>query len=381
MIPRTLFAPEHEVFRESIRRFLHDEVLPHHRRWEAQQHVDREIWKRAGQLGFLCMTLPEEYGGHGVDRLFSVIAIEEQAYAGASGLGFALHSDIVAGYLERLGREDQKRRWLPSMARGEVIGAVAMTEPGAGSDLRAIKTHARIAGDYYHVNGVKTFITNGVLSDLIVVVVQTGDGVRDTRGLSLLLVEANSPGLTKGKPLQKLGLHALDTCELFFDDVRVPLGNRLGNEGGGFEALKHELSWERLIIAIASVASAESTLKHTLTYVRERRAFDSALADFQNTRFRLAEMSTELSMARVYLDRCIALMLDGKLNAADAAAVKFWCTELLGRVTDQCVQLHGGAGYILDTFVARAYADARAARIYGGSNEIMRELVARALWD
>ena len=379
MIPRTLFSAEHEDFRKTVRRFFAEEVVPHREAWEAQQHVDRKLWNKAGELGLLCATMPEAYGGLGVDRTYSVILMEEQSYAGDSGVGFSLHSDIVANYINNFGNEEQKKKWLPPMATGELVSAIAMTEPGTGSDLQAVRTTATLEGDHYVLNGSKTFITNGYLSDLVIVVAKTGNSGEGSKDISLLLVEANSPGFSKGKPLKKVGMHAQDTCELFFKDVRVPKENLLGREGMGFVMLMQELAWERLMIAITSIAGAEAALKMTLEYTRGRKVFGKPVASYQNTRFKLAEMKAELAIGRVYVDRCIELALKKKLGVDDAAASKYWTSDLMGKVIDQCLQLHGGNGYMIEYPIARAYIDARAQRIYGGTNEIMKELIARTM--
>jgi alkylation response protein AidB-like acyl-CoA dehydrogenase len=379
MIPRTLFSSEHEDFRKSFRRFVDGEILPHHARFEAQQHIDRKLWNRAGELGFLCVTMPEQYGGAGADRLYSIVMIEELAKAGTTGPGFYLHSDIVANYLNNFGSEAQKHKWLPRMASGDLVAAIAMTEPGTGSDLQSVKTTAVSDGDHYRLNGAKTFITNGFLSDLVVVVVKTGDVSGGARNISLLVVEAGEPGFSKGKPLNKIGMKAQDTCELFFDNVRVPKSNLLGEEGAGFKALMKELAWERLIVAVTAIADAESALAHTIEYTKVRNVFGQPVAAYQNTRFRLAEMKGEVAIGRVYVDRCIELVLRGELGVEDAAIAKFWCTELQGKVIDQCLQFFGGNGYMLEYPIARAYIDCRAQRIYGGTNEIMREIIARTL--
>ena len=380
MIPRTLYGPEHEEFRKSLRRFFAEEVMPHHERWEEQQHVDREIWKRAGELGFLCLTIPEEYGGMGADRLYSTVLMEEQTYAGASGVGFSVHSDIIANYIYNFGTEAQKRQWLPKMASGEAIGAVAMTEPGTGADLQAVKTRAVKDGDDYVINGSKIFITNGYLSDLVVVVAKTGDSGEGAKDISLIVVEAKTPGFTKGKPLKKVGMHAQDTCELFFENVRVPQANLLGpKEGMGFIMLMQELAWERLMIAVISIAGAEAAFKHTLEYVRNRKVFGKPVASYQNSRFKLAEMKAEIAIGQVFVDRCLEQVLKKKLGVDAAAAAKYWCSDMMGRVIDECVQLHGGYGYMLEYPIARAYIDSRAQRIYGGTNEIMKELISRTL--
>jgi len=379
MIPRTLFSAEHEEFRKTVRRFYAEEIVPHREKWEEQQHVDRAIWNRAGELGLLCVTMPEEFGGAGADRLYSVILMEEQSLAGDSGTGFSLHSDIVANYLNNFGSVEQKQRWLPKMASGEMVSAIAMSEPGTGSDLQSVKTTAVADGDDYILNGSKIFITNGYLSDLVIVVAKTGNSGEGAKDISLLVVEASSPGFTKGKPLKKIGMHSQDTCELFFKDVRVPQANRLGKEGTGFVLLMQELAWERLMIAITSIAGAEAALKHTLDYTRNRKVFGKAVASYQNTRFKLAEMKAELAIGRVYVDRCIELVLKRKLGVDDAATAKYWTSDLMCRVIDQCLQLHGGYGYMLEYPIARAWIDSRAQRIYGGTNEIMKELIARTL--
>ncbi|MBX3674929.1 MAG: acyl-CoA dehydrogenase family protein [Burkholderiales bacterium] len=378
-IPRTLFEPEHEQFRESLGRFLEAEVLPNLGRYEAQGFIDREVWRKGGAAGFLCPTMPEEYGGAGADRRYSVVVFEETARRGAVGLlGWSLHSDIVAPYLLHYGAEAVKRAWLPRMATGEAIGAIAMTEPGAGSDLQSIATRAVRDGDHYRLSGSKTFITNGWHCDLVVVAAKT-DPAQGARGTSLFVVDTASPGFTKGRPLEKVGLKAQDTAELFMDDVRVPAANRLGEEGRGFACLMQELPWERLQIAITAVALAEGVLEETIAYCRDRKAFGKPLLDFQNTRFALAEAKTELQAARVFVDRCIELVLAGTLDAATASMAKYWCSDLQCKVIDACVQLHGGNGYMREYAVARAWADARASRIYGGTNEIMKELISRSL--
>ncbi|WP_366514962.1 acyl-CoA dehydrogenase family protein [Solimonas terrae] len=379
MIPRSLFSAEHEDFRRSFRRFVDEEIVPFHAQWEEDQHVDRKIWTRAGELGFLCVTMAEAYGGAGADRLYSTIMLEELTKAGATGVGFSLHSDIVANYIDHFGNDRQKSQWLPRMASGELITAIAMTEPGAGSDLQAIKATAVPDGDHYVLNGTKTFITNGYLCDLVVVAAKTGAVGDGARGISLLLVEANSPGFSKGKPLKKVGWKAQDTCELFFENVRVPRSHLLGEEGGGFKALMKELAWERLTIAIAGIACAEESLRSTLEYARNRKIFGSPLADYQNTRFRLAELKAEVAIGRVFVDQCIGMLLEHRLAPDDAAIAKYWCSELLGRVVDRCVQFHGGNGYMLEYPIARAYVDSRVHRIFGGANEVMLELIARAM--
>jgi long-chain-acyl-CoA dehydrogenase len=379
MIPRSLFTAEHDDFRKSVKRFFLDEIVPHREAWEAQQHIDRKVWNRAGELGLLCTAIPEEFGGMGGDRLYSTILMEEQSYAGDSGVGFSLHSDIVAPYILNFGSQAQKQHYLPKMATGEMVGAIAMTEPGTGSDLQGVKTTAVADGEDYILNGSKIFITNGYLSDLVIVVAKTGNTGEGSKDISLLLVETASPGFTKGKPLKKIGMHAQDTCELFFKDVRVPKANLLGKEGMGFVMLMQELAWERLMIGITSIAGAEAALKHTLEYTRNRKVFGKPVAAFQNTKFKLAEMKAELAIGRVYIDRCIELVLKRKLGVDDAATAKYWASDLMGKVIDECLQLHGGYGYMLEYPIARAWIDARAQRIYGGTNEIMKELISRTL--
>jgi acyl-CoA dehydrogenase len=378
MIPRTLFAPEHETFRDSVRRFMEQEVVPHDERWQEQGYVDREVWKKAGANGFLCCSMPEEYGGAGADRLYSMVLMEEQARANNSSLGWGLHSEIVAPYLLRYGSNALKRKYLPKMAAGEMIGAIAMSEPGAGSDLQAVKTTAQRQGDRYLVNGSKTFITNGWHCDLVIVVAKT-DPAKGAKGTSLVVVDTAMQGFTKGKRLKKLGLKGQDTAELFFDNVEVPAENLLGQENNGFIYLMQELPWERMQIAIAAVAKAEAAVEWTKAYVTERKAFGKPIASFQNTRFKLAEMATEVQVARVFVDRCMELLLAEKLDAATASMAKYWVSDLECRVIDECLQLHGGYGFMWEFPIARAYADARVQRIYGGTNEIMKEVISRSL--
>jgi acyl-CoA dehydrogenase len=377
-IPRTLFEEDHQQFRDTVRRFMEQEVAPHHSRWEEQTHVDREIWNKAGAAGFLCATMPEEYGGVGVDKRFSVIVMEECARINATGLGWGLHSEIVAPYLLHYGSETLKQKYLPKMASGEMIGSIAMTEPAAGSDLQGIRTTAVKEGDHYILNGSKIFITNGYLCDLVIAVAKT-DPAKGAKGTSLLVVDTSMPGFTKGKPLNKAGMKAQDTCELYFDNVRVPAENLLGEENSGFIYLMQELPWERLQIAVISIASAEAALDWTVNYTRERKAFGQEIMKFQNTRFKLAELKTEIQVGRVFVDRCIELLLENKLDPATASMAKYWCSDLQFKVMDECVQLHGGYGYMWDYPITRAWADARVQRIYGGTNEIMKELISRSL--
>ena len=379
MLPRNLFNTEHEAFRETVRKFYAKEVVPNIEKYEQQQHVDRELWNKAGAMGLLCATMPEAYGGSGVDRLYSMILIEEQAYAMDSSTGFSLHSDIVANYINNFGNEAQKHYWLTRMASGETVTAIAMTEPGTGSDLQAVRTTAVLDGDDYIINGSKIFITNGYLCDMAVVVCKTGDSEKGSANLSLIIVEADRAGFSKGKPLNKIGMKGQDTCELFFDHVRVPKENLLGMEGMGFMMLMKELAWERMLVAIICQAGAEAALAHTVQYTKERKAFGKTISSFQNTRFKLAELRTEIDFCRAYLDRCMQLQLEESLGIDAAAAAKYKISEMFSKVVDECLQLHGGYGYMLEYPIARAYLDNRANRIYAGTNEIMKELISRSL--
>ena len=378
MIPRTLFSSEHELFRESVRKFFEQEAVPFHAQWEKDGHIDRALWNKAGEAGMLCSHIPEEYGGMAADFLYSAVVIEEQARLGLTGVGFSLHSDIVAPYILHYGNEEQKQYYLPKLVSGELVTAIAMTEPGTGSDLQGVKTTAVLDGDEYVINGSKTFITNGWLADLVIVVAKT-DAKAGAKGISLFLVDAKTPGFSKGKRLEKVGMKAQDTSELFFQDVRIPKANLLGKEGMGFVYLMQELPQERLTVGVGATAAAEAALKWTLDYTRERKAFGRAVADFQNTSFKLAEMATEIQIGRVFVDRCLELHLNKKLDVPTAAMLKYWGTDLQCKVLDECVQLHGGYGYMWEYPVARAWADARVQRIYAGTNEIMKEIIARSL--
>ncbi len=382
MIDRTLFSPEHEAFRDSFRRFMDKEIAPFHAQWEEQGCVDRAVWNKAGDNGFLCMTMPEAHGGAGADKLYSIVQMEELSRAGFSGIGYSLHSEIVAPYIAHYGTPAQKARYLPRMANGEMIGAIAMSEPAAGSDLQGIKTTATVQPDgSYLLKGSKTFITNGWHADLVIVVAKTNPAA-GAKGTSLLLVERGMPGFSVGKRLNKLGLKAQDTSELFFDDVRVPAENLLGGaalENRGFICLMEQLPWERLQIAIGAVAAAQAAIGWTLDYVKERKVFGQAVATFQNTRYKLAEMQTEVQVASVFVDKCTELLLQDKLDTATASMAKYWCSDLQCKVMDECVQLFGGYGYMWEYPITRAYADARVQRIYGGTNEIMKEVISRSM--
>lgn len=383
MIERTLLQPDHQAFADSFRRFIEKEVIPHHSDWESQGYVAREVWSQAGANGFLCMSLPEEYGGAGADKLYSVAQIEELARAGTTGIGFGLHSEIVAPYILHYGTEQQKRKYLPQMASGAIVGAIAMSEPAAGSDLQGVKTTAvRSAdGSHYVLNGSKTFITNGWHADLVIVVAKT-DPAAGAKGTSLLLVERDMPGFEKGQRLKKVGMKAQDTSELFFNDVKVPAENLLGGpamEGRGFICLMEQLPWERLQIAITAVAAAQAAIDWTLDYVKERKVFGQPVAAFQNTRYTLAELQTEVQVARVFVDKCCELITRDQLDTQTASMAKYWTTDLQCKVMDECVQLFGGYGYMWEYPIARAYTDARVQRIYGGTNEIMKEVISRGM--
>jgi alkylation response protein AidB-like acyl-CoA dehydrogenase len=377
---REIFDADHDAFRELARTFIAKEITPFHDQWERDGQVDRELWRAAGAAGLLGTDVPEEYGGGGVsDFRYNVVLTEELVGAGATGVGFPLHNDVVTPYLLRLADDEQKRRWLPGFCSGEIITAIAMTEPGTGSDLQGIRTSARLddAGDWV-LDGAKTFITNGILADLVIVVART-DPDAGSRGFSLLVVERGMAGFERGRRLEKVGTKAQDTAELSFSDVRVPAANVLGEPGTGLVSLMQNLPQERLGIAMASIAGAERALGLTLAYTKERTAFGKPVSDFQNTRFELAEMATEIDVTRVYVDRCITEHVAGRLSAVDAAKAKWWASDVLKRVVDRCVQLHGGYGYMLEYPIAKAFLDSRVQAIYGGTNEIMKEIIGRSL--
>ena len=378
MIPRTLFSAEHDDFRASVRRFIAEHVSPHHAQWEKDGQVPRSLWHQAGELGLLCCNVPEAYGGMGGSFLHSTILIEEMADAGATGPTFYLHSDIVAPYLVDFGSPAQKQQWLPRMATGEVVVALGMSEPSGGSDVQAMRTQAVRDGDDYVINGQKVFITNGHSADLLLLACKTDPKARG-KGVSLILVETDRAGFSRGRKLEKIGCKAQDTSELFFADVRVPVANLIGAEGSGFALLMTQLAQERLVQAIRGVASSEAALRWTLAYVAERKMFGQTLGDFQNTRFKLAELHAEVLAQRVFVDRCIELHLQGKFDAIDAAAAKLVTTELQGRVMDQCLQFFGGWGYMVEYPIARAFVDARMCRVGGGAAEVMRQIIGNAL--
>ena len=381
---RTLFEPEHDLFRESYRKFLEQEVAPFHEQWEKDKIVDREVWKKAGAQGFLGMAVPEEYGGGGVDDFrYNVVLTEETTRGGYSGVGFMLHNDVVAPYLLNLANEEQKQRWLPGFCSGEIITAIAMTEPGTGSDLANIATTAKLSedGSHYIINGAKTFITGGATADLILTVCRTSPFDPENRrgGLSIIAVPTANEGFSVGRKLKKLGLHQQDTAELSYSDVKVPVENLLGEEGKGFSYLTHNLPQERLSIALNQVGFAEAAIAHAIAYTSDRKVFGKPVAAFQNTKFVLAECSAETQMARVYVDHCLELLDRKELTVADAARAKLVCTEVAGRVIDKCLQLHGGYGYITEYPIARLYADTRVTRIYGGTSKVMKTIISKDL--
>jgi alkylation response protein AidB-like acyl-CoA dehydrogenase len=378
MIERHLFDAEHEGFRDTVRRFIEEHVTPHHADWEKAGQVPRSLWRKAGELGLLCCNVPQEHGGVGGDFLHSAILIEEMARAGATGPTFYLHSDIVAPYLVDFGTPEQKAQWLPRMASGEVVVALGMSEPSGGSDVQSIRTQALREGDEYVINGQKVFITNGHSADLLLLACKT-DPSQGARGVSLILVETDRPGFTRGRKLEKIGCKAQDTSELFFSDLRVPVGNLLGQEGGGFKILMTQLAQERLVQAIRAVSAAEAALEWTRSYVAERKMFGQTLADFQNTRFTLANLHAQVLAQRVFVDRCMALHVKGRLDAVDAAACKLVTTDLQFKVMDECLQLFGGWGYMWEYPIARAFADARMCRIGGGTAEVMKQIIANAI--
>lgn len=378
-IERGIFEPEHKIFREAVRRFCQTEVAPHHEQWEKDGVVSRDVWKKAGEQGLLCFDVPEEYGGAGNrDFRYNMIVHEELTRIAASGTAFGLQSDIVVPYLISIGNDEQKRRWLPGCVSGELITAIAMTEPDTGSDLAGIRTTAERRGDSYIVNGQKTFITNGMLADLVIVVVRTNREARH-EGLSLVCVESSRKGYEKPRKLNKVGMHAQDTSELFFSNVEVPAANLLGEEGKGFFYLMDNLPQERLSIATSAIAGAERCLEITAEYCQQRKAFGRPIGTFQNSRFKLAEMKTEIQIGRVFVDRCVMLLNEGKLTQDVAAMAKWWTTELLKRVVDTGVQLHGGYGYMLEYPIAKAYLDTRVQTIFGGTTEIMKEIIGRTM--
>ncbi|MCZ7681962.1 MAG: acyl-CoA dehydrogenase family protein [Sandaracinaceae bacterium] len=377
---RTLFSEEHELFRKNVRDFFAREVIPHQERWRREGIVDRDAWRKAGAAGLLCPWLEEAHGGPGGDFLHSVVVMEEASRAYESGLALGLHSDIIVPYVHEFGTAEQKKRWLPGCASGDVVTAVAMTEPGTGSDLAAIATTARREGDEYVIDGAKTFISNGIHCDLCIVAANTGNAPGDPhRSLSLFLVEADRPGFVKGKKLEKMGMASQDTAELFFEGCRVPRENLLGEEGQGFFMLMRKLQQERLVVAIGAQASAEKVLEDTIRYTQERKAFGKPISKFQNTQFKLVECATELEVGRAFLDKLVQQHVSGKYLVKECSMAKLWQTEMAQRVVDTCLQFFGGYGYMLEYPVTRAYMDARVQRIYAGTNEIMKVIIAKQM--
>ncbi len=379
MIERSIFREEHEIWRATVRRFVEKEIVPYHAQWEHDSIVPRELWLRAGAQGMLCCTVPEEYGGLGLDYLFDVVVFEELWRVGASGPGFLIHTDLVATYILSFGTDEQKRHWLPKMVKGQAIGSLGMTEPHAGSDLKAIRTQAVRDGNEFVINGQKVFISNGQLCDLVVLATKTDKGA-GANGITLFLVEANREGFNRGRNLEKLGMKAQDTSELFFENVRVPPSNMLGAEGRGFPQMMTNLAQERLAQAIRSATVVETVIEWTVDYTAERKAFGQTIADFQNTQFVLAELKARAIMARVFTDKCIDLFMQGKLDAVDAAMAKLVTSELHCEAVDKCLQLFGGWGYMWEYPICRAYADARVVKIAGGSVEVMKTIIAREMF-
>ena len=380
MFDRSLFQNEHEMFRSAVRKFIEKEIAPYHAQWEHDGVVPRELWLKAGEAGLLCCTIPEEYGGLGLDYLFDVIVFEEIARSGFTGPGFLIHCDLVATYVKSFGTEEQKKHWLPKMVSGEAIGSLGMTEPHAGSDLRNIRTRAVRDGDDFVIDGQKVFISNGQLCDVLVLATKT-DSVAGGKGITLFLVDTSLPGFKRGKNLEKLGMKAQDTSELFFQDLRVPASAMLGAEGEGFKLMMTKLSQERLAQAIRSATVAEHLVEMTVEYTSQRKAFGQTIGDFQNTQFKLAELKTEAVIGRVFTDHCIEKFMDGQLDEVDAAMAKMWLSNLHCKVADECLQLFGGWGYMWEYPIARAFADSRIVKIAGGSIEIMKHIIGRSMFN
>jgi len=380
LLERDIYASEeHKMMQQMIQDFITTEIIDQTDEWEKNGMVSRDLWERAGELGLLCIDMPEQYGGTGLDFSFSALFIEELGKKGVSGPGFSLHSDIVAPYLLKYGTEAQKQKYLPLMATGKMITSIGMTEPSCGSDLKALKTTAVDKGDHYLVNGQKTFITNGYMSDMSIVAVKTNPGTQK-EGVSLLIMESAYEGFEKGIPFKKLGMKAQDTCELFFDNVKVPKDNLLGEEGLGFKIMMTELARERLTVALNAIGGAQGAIENTIEYTSTRTAFKQPIAGFQNTQFKLAECTSQLQVHQAFLDRCTQLLSNHRLTAESASIAKYSATEMHSKVVDECLQLFGGYGYMWDFPIARMYADNRVARIYAGTNEIMKVLIARGLF-
>ncbi|WP_292998050.1 acyl-CoA dehydrogenase family protein [Nevskia sp.] len=379
MFKRTLFSSEHELFRDTVRKFIEREIAPHHAKWEHDGIVPRDLWLKAGEAGMLCCTIPEEYGGLGLDYLFDVVVFEEMARSGFTGPGFLIHCDLVATYVKSFGTEEQKQQWLPKMVSGEAIGSLGMTEPHAGSDLKAIRTRAVRDGDDYIINGQKVFISNGQLCDVLVLATKT-DSEAGSKGVTLFLVDTKTPGFKRGKNLEKLGMKAQDTSELFFEDMRVPASCMLGREGEGFKLMMTKLAQERLAQAIRSATVAETLIEMTVDYTANRKAFGTTIGAFQNTQFKLAELHTEAVIGRVFTDHCIAKFMAGELDEVDAAMAKMWLSNLHCKCADECLQLFGGWGYMWEYPISRAFADSRIVKIAGGSIEVMKLIIGRSLF-
>ncbi|MCO5248837.1 MAG: acyl-CoA dehydrogenase family protein [Chitinophagales bacterium] len=379
-LKRTAYSTdEHAMIRDTFRQFVEKEITPYHAKWEEDGMVSREVWKKAGETGLLCLDVPEEYGGAGLDFSFCALITEEMARYGYTGPGFFLHSDIVAPYIMDYGSEEQKKKWLPLMCSGDVITAIGMTEPNCGSDLQALRTTAVDMGDHYVINGQKTFITNGFMSEMALVAARTIINEQDN-GISLFIIESTREGFTKGTPFKKIGMKAQDTCELFFEEVKIPKENLLGQVGKGFVYMMQKLSRERMSVALMASGGAEGAIENTLQYVMDREAFKQPIAAFQNTQFKLSEMATQVQIHQTFIDRCVELYVTGELTPETASMAKYSCTDMHQHVVDECLQLHGGYGYMWEYYIARAYADNRVARIYAGTNEIMKLLISRGLF-
>ena len=379
MFKRTLFTHEHELFRDTVRKFIEREIAPHHAQWEHDGIVPRDLWTKAGEAGMLCCTVPEEYGGLGLDYLFDVVVFEEMARSGFTGPGFLIHCDLVATYVKSFGTEEQKKQWLPKMVSGEAIGSLGMTEPHAGSDLKAIRTRAVRDGDDYVINGQKVFISNGQLCDVLVLATKT-DSDAGSKGVTLFLVDTKTPGFKRGKNLEKLGMKAQDTSELFFEDMRIPASCMLGKEGEGFKLMMTKLAQERLAQAIRSATVAETLIEMTVDYTANRKAFGTTIGAFQNTQFKLAELHTEATIGRIFTDHCITKFMNGELDEVDAAMAKMWLSNLHCKCADECLQLFGGWGYMWEYPISRAFADCRIVKIAGGSIEVMKLIIGRSLF-
>lgn len=380
ILPRPTYNEDHELYREAVRRFLETEVVPHHREWEEDGVVSRDIWLKAGAAGFLCSNVPEEFGGAGADYRFNAVFTEELGRVGATGPGFAVHSDMAANYILNFGTNEQKQRWLPGMVAGTCITALGLTEPGAGSDLKAIRTTAVRDGDDYIINGQKTYISNGQLADIVILACKT-DPAAGARGMSFIVVETDRPGFERGRRLEKLGLKAQDTSELFFSDVRVPVANRIGEEGDGFKIAVHNLAEERLSIAVHAIGMCHGILDQTIAYTKERMIFGKPVSDFQNTRFKVAELAAQVQAIGVFVDRCVDAAVEGILDVPTAAMAKMLAGELQWKIADECLQFYGGNGYMLEYDIAHRFLDSRIRKIAGGSSEVMREVIGRKIFS